>query len=257
MALEVIDKGTCSAEHPAPLLFVHGATHAAWCWDDHFLGYFADLGYRAVALSLRGHGGSNSIPVGTCSIADFVDDVASVAAGLPRVPVLIGHSMGGFVVQKYLESYLAPAAVLMASVPPRGMRGALLRSTVLRLRMRMTNPRQPVDVAELQRVMFFHPDTTDDTVAECVARLSTEAPSRAMLDMLGRNLPRPGRVRTPLLVLGGGDDRSVTRSEVCATARAYGMLAEIMLGMGHDMMLEPRWEAVAGHIDSWLAERGL
>lgn len=251
MALEVIDKGACSAEHPAPLLFVHGATHAAWCWDDHFLGYFADLGYRAVALSLRGHGGSKSIPVGTCSIADFVDDVASVAAGLPRVPVLIGHSMGGFVVQKYLESYLAPAAVLMASVPPRGMRGALLRSTVLRLRMR------PFVMADYLRELFFHPDTSDEVVDECLARLSDEAPSRAMLDMLGRNLPRPGRVRTPLLVLGGGDDRSVTRSEVCATARAYGMLAEIMLGMGHDMMLEPRWEAVAGHIDSWLAERGL
>ena len=256
MALEVIDKGACSAEHPVPLLFVHGATHAAWCWDDHFLGYFADLGYRAVALSLRGHGGSNSTAVRNCSIADFVEDVSTVAAGLPRVPVLIGHSMGGFVVQKYLESYLAPAAVLMASVPPSGMRGALWRSTILRLRMRMNNSWRPVDAAELQRVMFFHPDTADDTVEECLSRLSTEAPSRAMLDMLGRNLARPGRVRTPLLVLGGGDDRSVTRSEVCATARAYGTVAEIMLGMGHDMMLEPHWEAVARHIDGWLGERG-
>ncbi len=250
MALEVIDKGACSAEHPVPLLFVHGATHAAWCWDDHFLGYFADLGYRAVALSLRGHGGSNWTAVRNCSIADFVEDVSSVAAGLPRVPVLIGHSMGGFVVQKYLESYLAPAAVLMASVPPRGMHGALWRSTVLRLRS------HPFVMADHLRELFFHPDTPDDVVADCLARLSTETPSRAMLDMLGRNLARPGRVRTPLLVLGGGDDRSVTRSEVCATARAYGTVAEIMLGMGHDMMLEPHWEAVARHIDGWLGERG-
>ncbi|PRC62971.1 alpha/beta hydrolase, partial [Mycobacterium sp. ITM-2017-0098] len=35
--LEVIDKGSASAAHPAPLLFVHGAWHAAWCWDEHFL----------------------------------------------------------------------------------------------------------------------------------------------------------------------------------------------------------------------------
>ncbi|MDT5299344.1 MAG: hypothetical protein QOG79_2586, partial [Mycobacterium sp.] len=27
--LEVIDKGTCSEAHPVPLLFVHGAWHAA------------------------------------------------------------------------------------------------------------------------------------------------------------------------------------------------------------------------------------
>lgn len=251
MALEVIDKGACSAEHPVPLLFVHGATHAAWCWDDHFLGYFADLGYHAVALSLRGHGGSNSKPVGKCSIAEFVADVHAVATGLPRVPVVIGHSMGGFVVQKYLETYLAPAAVLIASVPPRGIRNALVRSAVLRMRMR------PFVMAEYLREMFFHPDTSDEVVASGLARLSTETPSRAMLDMVGWNLPKTRSVHTPLLVLGGGDDRSVTRSEVYATARAYGTLAEIMLGMGHDMMLEPRWEAVAGHIDGWLSERGL
>jgi hypothetical protein len=31
--LEVIDRGTCSESHPVPLLFVHGAWHAAWCWE--------------------------------------------------------------------------------------------------------------------------------------------------------------------------------------------------------------------------------
>jgi pimeloyl-ACP methyl ester carboxylesterase len=34
-------------------------------------------------------------------------------------PVLIGHSMGGFIVQKYLETGTAPAAVLVSSAPPR------------------------------------------------------------------------------------------------------------------------------------------
>ena len=61
-----------------------------------------------------------------CSIADFVDDVASVANSLPEAPVVIGHSMGGFVVQKYLESHDAPAAVLVASVPPSGITKFLL-----------------------------------------------------------------------------------------------------------------------------------
>lgn len=54
--LEVIDKGSDSESHPAPLLFVHGTGHGAWSWDDHFLGFFAEKGYRAVALNLRGHG---------------------------------------------------------------------------------------------------------------------------------------------------------------------------------------------------------
>ena len=72
--LEVIDKGSVSEAHPVPLLFVHGAWHAAWCWDENFLGYFADKGYRAVALSFRGHGESPSDkPLRICSVADYVD----------------------------------------------------------------------------------------------------------------------------------------------------------------------------------------
>jgi hypothetical protein len=50
--LEVIDKGACSELDPVPLPFVHGARHAAWCWDEHFLDFFANKGYRAIAVSL-------------------------------------------------------------------------------------------------------------------------------------------------------------------------------------------------------------
>jgi pimeloyl-ACP methyl ester carboxylesterase len=49
--LEVIDKGRCTDAHPVPLLFVHGAWHGAWCWDEHFLDLFADKGYRALAVN--------------------------------------------------------------------------------------------------------------------------------------------------------------------------------------------------------------
>jgi len=126
--LEVIDKGSCSESHPVPLLFVHGAWHAAWCWDEHFLDFFADKGYRSVAMSLRGHGGSPTPkPLHNCSIADYIDDVNAVAQSLPARPVVIGHSMGGFVVQRYLEAHDAPAGVLIASMPPRGVVGFLAR----------------------------------------------------------------------------------------------------------------------------------
>lgn len=126
--LDVIDKGSCDQAHPAPLLFVHGSWHGAWCWDEHFLNFFADKGYRAVAVSLRGHGNSpTSKPLRACSIADYVDDVASVADSLPARPVVIGHSMGGGVVQKYLESHQAPAGVLLASFPPQGIAATYLK----------------------------------------------------------------------------------------------------------------------------------
>lgn len=92
--LEVIDKGVCTPVHPVPLVFVHGAWHGAWCWDEYFLDYFAGQGYRALAVSLRGHGKSPTPkPLRDCSCADYVNDVRSVAGRLPTAPVVIGHSL--------------------------------------------------------------------------------------------------------------------------------------------------------------------
>src|ERR1700679_3824393 len=120
--LEVIDKGSATESHPVPLLFVHGAWHAAWCWDEHFLDFFAAQGYRAIAVSLRGHGKS---PGGErlrwTRIRDYADDVAEPSPQLPSPPVLLAHSMGGFVVQTYLEHHAAAGAVLVAPIPPTGV----------------------------------------------------------------------------------------------------------------------------------------
>jgi hypothetical protein len=60
-----------------------------------------------------------------------------------------------------------------------------------------------------------------------------------------------------MLVLGAAEDGAHTRREVVATARAYGTNAEFFPDMGHNMMLEPGWAAVAERIDSWLGTRGL
>jgi pimeloyl-ACP methyl ester carboxylesterase len=63
--------------------------------------------------------------------------VVAVAERLPTPPVVIGHSMGGFVVQKYLETHQAPAGVLLASIPPRGL-GPPHAHTVRRPRCSLT-----------------------------------------------------------------------------------------------------------------------
>jgi pimeloyl-ACP methyl ester carboxylesterase len=129
--LAVIDKGGDAGARPTPLLFVHCGYHAAWCWDEHFLDHFAGLGYRVLAPDLRGHGGSPlSGRLNDCSIDDYVHDVVSVARELPTPPVVIGHSMGGFIVQKYLESHDAAAGVLLASAPPGGMAATALRTAM-------------------------------------------------------------------------------------------------------------------------------
>jgi pimeloyl-ACP methyl ester carboxylesterase len=268
--LEVIEKGSASESHPVPLLFVHGGEHAAWCWDEHFLGFFAAKEYRAVALSLRGHGASsNPKRPWACSIADYVQDVRSVADRLSRASVIIGHSLGGFVVQKCLEFHATPAAVLVASAPPQGAAGALLRNAGVLVRGATQHPWSTVKAAvtgkslsgltepERVRGMFFSAQTPQSAVAHCAERLHKERVGKYALDMVFLNLPKPHRVSTPLLVLGAECDRSVTPREVHATARAYRTQAEIFPNMGHDMMLEPGWAEVAQRIHTWFCVRGL
>ena len=261
--LEVIDKGLATELHPIPLLFVHGGAHSAWCWDEHFLDFFAYKGYRAVALSFRGHGGSAiSTPLNSCSIADYVDDVSQVVDQLATMPVLVGHSMGGFVVQKFLESRTAPAAVLMASVPPRSYSATHLR-TALRYPwpvMKVTLNRDPVKIyngpARVREILFSK-QTPEATVEKCYSRLDAESFRVMGVDMALLHRVRPERVKTPLLVLGGEHDGHFNQKAFRDTARAYNTAPEIFPQMGHNMMLEPGWQAVAERIDGWLASQGL
>jgi pimeloyl-ACP methyl ester carboxylesterase len=260
--LEVLEKTPSRETHKAPLLFVHGAWHGAWCWDEHFLDFFADKGYRSLAVSLRGHGKSTAPkPMQFCSMADLVDDVASVAKGLPERPVVIGHSMGGFVVQKYLESNAAAAAVLLASVPPSGIAGFLLRRFKRHFWLTAGNLaitkslRSVGGTPALSRETFFSESTPEADVARCTAQLDEEYLGKHVLDMLWFNRPRPDLVTAPMLILGAEHDMCFTEREVHATAAAYHAEAEIFPKMGHDMMLEPGWADVAERIHAWLESR--
>jgi pimeloyl-ACP methyl ester carboxylesterase len=259
--LEVIDKGSVSQAHPVPLLFVHGGWHSASCWAN-FVDYFADAGYRAVAVSLRGHGGSPTAKrFHACAIADYVDDVRVAADSLGGHPVLIAHSLGGFVVQRYLEKHDAPAAVLVASVPPRGVLGLATRiwsrhPWVSMRSLPVGNLTGFIGTTPLVREHLFSAQTPDDIVESCAARVQSEAVRASLIDPLFRRV-RTNRVSTPMLVLGAADDGMVTNAEVRATANAYRTEAEFFPDMGHNLMQEPGWAGVAERIHAWLQTRDL
>ncbi|MCL4267444.1 MAG: alpha/beta fold hydrolase [Anaerolineae bacterium] len=259
--LELISRQPETVQHQTPLLFVHGAWHGAWCWDEFFLPYFAEKGWAVHALSLRGHGNSpGREKIRWHSVAGYVADVAEVAQSLPARPVVIGHSMGGLVVQKYLETYHAPAGVLLAAVPPRGVIGTTLRlgrnHPGVLLKTNLTLSLQPViGTQALAREMFFSEEMPEEEVARYYSLLQNES-FRAFNDMLWLNLPKPKKVKAPLLVLGGTRDTIFTVDEVKSTAVAYHTEA-VFFDMAHDMMLEAGWQAVADHIISWLRSQGI
>ena len=262
MRLEIISRPPASGERPTPLLFVHGAWHGAWCWDEHFLSYFAGRGYAVHALSLRGHGASDGQRrLRWTRLSHYAADVARVAAALPQPPVVIGHSMGAMVVQHYLADHSAPAGVLLAPPPPVGVLATTLRIArrhpLAFARVLLTLSLFPlVSTPELTREHFFSTGMPAAQVERYAKRMQDES-FLGFLGMLGLSLPRPDRVRAPLLVLGASDDRIFPPREVEATARQYRTAAEIFPDMAHDMMLEAGWHAVADRMAAWLDERAL
>lgn len=260
MNLEIISKHPVASPHPTPLLFIHGMMHGAWCWDVHFLDYFAQHGFAAHAVNLRGHGDSDGRKgLRWVRIADYVEDVARTVRQLPRPPILIGHSMGGFVIQKYLEERDAPGAVLLSSPPPFGLLGTFLRIARRRplafAKVNATLSLQPVIATpELAREAFFSADLPDEEVHAYWKRMQDES-YVALLDMVALDRPKPMKVKTHLLVLGVARDNMLERADIEATARAYRTRCEIIPDVAHNSMLEARWQTVAERILVWLRER--
>lgn len=256
--LEVLACAPEGEAHPVPLLFVHGAYTAAWCWQEHFMPWFAKAGFSSYAVSLSGHGQSRQrSQLDSYSISDYVNDLAEVVAALPVTPALIGHSMGGMVVQKYLEQADAPAAVLMASVPPQGLWssavGLMFRKPALLADLNQLLEGGLANASTLHDALFHKPVPPDDM--RRYLRASQPESHRAIWDMTLFNLPMRSRMApTPLLVLGAEHDQLIPPAEVRSTGSSYGVEVEIFDDMGHAMMLEDGWEPVAERIRDWLNE---
>ena len=257
MRLEIISKYPADTPRPTPLLFVHGSLHGAWCWDVHFLDYFAAHGYAAHAVDLRGHGASEGREkLRWTRIADYVDDVSVAAKQLTRPPILIGHSMGGFIIQKYLETHAAPGAVLLSSPSPAGLLPTALRIArrhpVAFARTTVTRSLLPIIASpELAREAFFSKDLPGDVLASYWRRMQDDS-YRSFLDMVVLDLPHPRKVKAPVLVLGVSRDNMLSAREIRATGRAYAAPSDIIANVAHNSMLELRWRAVADRILAWL-----
>lgn len=258
--IEVISVLPKKNARKTPLLFIHGAYAGAWLWQDYYLPFFAERGWPAYALSLSGHGGSRGREyLDALSIENYVSDVREVAASFPVRPVIVGHSMGGMVAQKFLEHEDLPGVVLMASVPPRGLMSSSIG-------MLMQRPKLIFELnsfmgggtphLEMLRDALFHRPVTQERMNEVFARCQPES-MRALWDMTLFDLPNAARMRRPpMLVLGAEHDNLIPVSEVQHTAEVYGLKAEIFADMGHGMMLEDNWRGPAERIATWLEDQG-
>lgn len=268
--INVIEQGPNGEPNQRPtLFFVHGGGMGAWVWSEHFLPYFAGHGYHVAALDLRGHGASaGRADLARFRLDDYVDDVVVAATRLAmredgRAPVLIGHSLGGAIVQRILDQgvFATRAAALLAPIP-RGEGWALATQAAIQVfgRDRMTRMRQTrnsallYETAELARTAFFAPDMPAEQARAYWERLQPESWLDGDLERFARVLPQP--VAPPLLVLAGQLDRPFPPEAAKRTANYYQATFEVIEGVAHDMMLDVQWERAADSLRAWLERAG-
>ncbi len=257
-ALEILHHKPRRRRGTPPLLFIHGAFAGAWCWEENFLPYFARQGFDSYAVSLRGHGESpNRTFLHTYRLCDYVNDIRSARTAIGRDPILIGHSMGGMVIQKFLESDTAPGVAMLASVPPDGLTHSSLQIAFeepllwVRLNRVILGDRRFQSLSAVANALF-RDNVPEERLRAYAERFQPESVG-ALMDMTLYDLPFPIAPYTgPTLVVHGAEDALFDTRTAWRTARAYGAEPRILPSLPHAMMLDEDWESAAECVRDWL-----
>jgi pimeloyl-ACP methyl ester carboxylesterase len=224
---------------------VPGYGHGAWIFTEKWLEHAAERGYPAYAMSLRGQGDSGQAK-GT-TLRAYAHDVVQVAARLPRRSVLIGHGTGGLAVAHALARYPARAGVLVAPV----FGGFDTLTTALLRNPTGTIPAIFGGRLRLRRGQLFGREATAEA-RQYAPRIGGAVAPLVQWQMLAHLRPEPPVGGPPVLVVGSPDDGIVPRRALERAARRYGGAPLLFPGMGHDLMLEPRWQEPLDAILDWL-----
>ena len=225
--------------------------------------YFAEAGYSSDAVSLRGHGDSEG-RFNLASLDDYVSDVRSAMDHLGGRCILVGHSMGGLVVQHCLTGdQQVDAAVLMSSVPPSGLASSALHLSMFSpdvcFQLSLLQSVGPSAVkGEVIRRALFSDATAAETVARLLPRFQQESQS-ICVDLLNPIRPRlpKSHGHPPILVIGGDRDLLVPSFALYETASYFDADLEVLSGAPHGLMLDTAWWKIsADKTLAWLAEQG-
>lgn len=245
-----------------PIVFVHGGYMGAWCWKPYFIPYFKSKGFECYAFSMRGHGNSEGFDrIKKHSFYDYVADLEQVVDGIGKKCILIGHSMGGAVVQKYCEQHgdKVAAMILLSSPAPNGMglaTGIELMGRGMGNVWSVTMFHQGIikkeDYPEKFPFRWFFSDYMDQDEKLKYARMMKRESDKASKQITKRYVKEPSQLTMPKLVIGGEDDWYFAPSTQQATAALYNVNAVIVPKIAHNVMVDKFWKDVADEIHKFL-----
>jgi pimeloyl-ACP methyl ester carboxylesterase len=228
------------------IVFVHGMCHGSWCWKEKFVPYFEQLGYNCISFNLPGHETEGSVRRISYSLSDYVQALHNQVEKLDKPPIIIGHSMGGMILQLYLKTKTCKKAVFMSSVPPSGV---LIAS--LRVILRYPGVIPYLLLRNLLGAFKKYPHLMFNN-AILTSRYAHRMCAESFRAYIGLFIPISHRSSIPILVVGGSKDGLITVREFESTAKHYNAKLTIIEGGSHDLMLDEDYEKSALAIEKWI-----
>ncbi|WP_257168856.1 alpha/beta hydrolase [Bradyrhizobium sp. SRS-191] len=238
------------------LVFLHGIGGAARAWRgqlDHF-----GVHFHAVAWDMPGYGHSARLDaVSIATLADALQDFLTAIEA--KQPILVGHSIGGMIVQDWLTKHpQAAAAVVLAQTSPAfGKADGDWQKSFIDARL------GPLDRGATMALLA--PDLVKELVGEdpdlagmdvarsCMASVPEASYRASMLALLGFDRRQALQdLNVPTLVLSGSKDRNAPAPmmEKMASFIPGARYVELQ-GAGHLVNLERPGEFNAA-LDSFL-----
>ncbi len=225
------------------LVFIHGM----WCngsiWKN-FIEYFKARNYECKAVNLK-----EGFDLRHVCFMDYVDKVASIVG---KEDVLIGHSMGGLIVQKMAEQKRIKGGVAICSAPPKGIEHSNLTMKLHSLRFLpriiMNKPVKP----DIKFVQNFVANCIDKEKIEKIwDKIEPEAAKVAYELATGKIAVDEKKIRCPLLFIATKNDKASPPSMVEKIAKKYN--AEFVVKDGCHWIFD-NWEGIAEEIAKFLVK---
>lgn len=214
----------------------------------------SDSGFEAHAISLRGRLGTPPEGASGVALAEYIEDVRRALGELGPDTVLIGTSFGGLVCLKAIgDGVDARAAILLAPIHERPLRPipemisgspSLLPRVLAGLSVRF--PDALFDRLILNRVPAEQRGSQRQGLGFDSGRVIRST-------ILGAGAKR---VRCPLLIVAGSDDRIVSARALEAMARRFNAEFRLAESHGHWLPYESGWEKLIDEIVRWLRDAG-
>jgi pimeloyl-ACP methyl ester carboxylesterase len=244
------------------IVMVHGAFCGGWVFEA-FRRPFERGGYSVLAPDLPGHRpGSKAADVQGLSISRFADAIVAACGELPERPILLGHSLGGLVVQLAAARAPVAALLLLAPSPPWGVTLASPEEALAAMSLHALGPywSQAIEPDRFAARRYLLDQLDEAARAVALARLTAES-GRALfetlnwwLDPFAATLVRVVDIAAPAFAVAGGRDVINPPATVEAAVSRLGGETRVFEDMGHWLIGEPGWEAVAEACLVWLSQ---